>query len=74
MVVAEIQATLRGLMAQPAIFVEANFASRADELDTLEFHVSDRLDGLSTVNQSATLRGPRWPAQVGGQAHGSLLP
>ena len=37
------------------LFSEANFASRANALDELEFHVIDRLDGLLAAGPSAAL-------------------
>lgn len=55
MVIAEIQTTLDNIAAQPTLFMEANFSSRADALDELEFHVIDRLDNLLAAGQSAAL-------------------
>lgn len=52
--VTEITAVLEALAAQPALFVEENFARRAEALDELEFHVLDRLDGLPAADGPAT--------------------
>lgn len=43
---AEIKAAIEAIATQPSLYTEANFASRAEALDELEFHVIDRLDGL----------------------------
>lgn len=55
MVVSELTDALEGLEAQPALLVLENFASRAQALDELEFHVLDRLDGLLATAPSAAL-------------------
>jgi hypothetical protein len=51
--IAEIQQALEALAAEPALFIEANFANRAEALDELEFHILDRLDGLLPVAPTA---------------------
>ena len=51
----EIKASLRALATQPGLFAEVNFASRAETLDELEFHILDRLDGLLAAGPSAAL-------------------
>jgi len=55
MVISEITTALEMLAAQPELFTEANFASRAEALDELEFHIIDRLDGLLATQPSAAL-------------------
>ncbi|MGI4874499.1 MAG: class I SAM-dependent methyltransferase [Janthinobacterium lividum] len=54
--VAQMQQVLATLSAQPALFEEAGFAGRADALDELELHVTDRLAGLLEAGDSAALR------------------
>lgn len=56
MVTREIQSDIETVGRNTALFEEANFDSRADALDFLEFHVLDRIDGLlQTINPPAGL-------------------
>jgi len=56
MVIREIQADLEAIEQNATLYEEANFASRAEALDYLEFHVLDRIEGLlQTITYSTEL-------------------
>jgi len=45
-IIREIRSNIEALELEPALYEEINFSSRAEALDFLESHVSDRIEGL----------------------------
>jgi SAM-dependent methyltransferase len=50
---AEIEEDIKAIEQNAAIFEERNFAGRADAIDFLNFHVTDRIEGLLHQSQPA---------------------
>jgi hypothetical protein len=56
MIIAEIQADIAAFECDAALYEELHFASRAEAIDTIEFHIIDRIAGLlATADQPAEL-------------------
>lgn len=56
MITAEIQAAIEAIKKNAALYQETNFDRRVEAIDTLEFNIIDRIEGLlQTVNPSEEL-------------------